>query len=155
VTHFGITVLLHRNLFFKKDNLRPWYLFIFPVTRSAKLIWYGAWVYRSISLQRPKVGGFLPSRYATSSRKGEPSDRTLMTRIIHMPQILFSGTHSMFRRDPRGFMRYSCGTHIRWDPHILVCRAHNSIMGFMVKNLCFLILQAEKTLVTIFKIMYF
>jgi hypothetical protein len=50
------------------------------------------------------------------------------------------GTHSMFRWDPRGFMRYSCGTHIRWDPHILVCGVHNSIVGFMVKNSCFLIL---------------
>jgi hypothetical protein len=40
------------------------------------------------------------------------------------PHILFmrdpvclGGTHV---RDPCGFECYSCGTHIRWDPHILV-----------------------------------
>jgi hypothetical protein len=27
-----------------------------------------------------------------------------------------------------------------WDPHILVCEAHNSIVGFMVKIVYFLIL---------------
>jgi hypothetical protein len=40
----------------------------------------------------------------------------------------------MFRWDLRGFVRYSCG-----GPQILVCGAHNSIVGLMVKNLCFLI----------------
>jgi hypothetical protein len=29
--------------------------------------------------------------------------------------------------------------YIMQNPHILVCGAHNSIVGFMVKNLCFLI----------------
>jgi hypothetical protein len=33
------------------------------------------------------------------------------------PTICLGGTHV---RDPHGFMRYSYGTHIRWDPHIFV-----------------------------------
>jgi hypothetical protein len=38
-------------------------------------------------------------------------------------------------QDPRGFMRYSCGTHIKCDPHVVVRVAHGSIVGFMVKIL--------------------
>jgi hypothetical protein len=58
-------------------------------------------------------------------------------------------------RNPCGFMRYSYRTHIRYvGSHIFVCEIYNSIVIFMIKNLCFLTMQAEKTLTTILKIMY-
>jgi hypothetical protein len=38
-----------------------------------------------------------------------------LTKAVHAgPTVCLGGTHM---RDQHGFMRYSYGTHIRWDPH--------------------------------------
>jgi hypothetical protein len=81
-------------------------------------------------LTRPKVGGFLPSRYATSSRwaagsRINGSDHPQATNTIHVgPTLCLGGTHVRY---PRGFMRYSWGTtsggtHTFWSvgPTILL-----------------------------------
>jgi hypothetical protein len=54
----------------------------------------------------------------------DSSDHPHTTNTVHV------GTHNIFRWDPRGFMRYSRGAHIRWDPHISVCGAHNSVKWY-------------------------
>jgi hypothetical protein len=64
----------------------------------------------------------------------------------------------MFRWDPLAGPTWIHEIFV-WDPHLVGPThfglwAHNSIVGFMIKNLCFLILQAKKILTTICKIMY-
>jgi hypothetical protein len=68
-------------------------------------------------LRRPRGGGNFcpyiePRRQQNESR--QISRRWLESSTDH--KYCSCGTHNMFRWDPRGFMRYFCGTHIRWDP---------------------------------------
>jgi hypothetical protein len=92
-------------------------------------IWVLQVVKLSTNLYRPKTGG----NFAPPLRHIIKKSTVVGSRVdgSDHPQILFMrdpvrlcGTHM---RDQCGFKWYSCGTHIRWDPHILVCGTHNSI----------------------------
>jgi hypothetical protein len=86
------------------------------------------------SLQDLKWGDFplplchiIEKTWAVGSRI-DGSDNPHATNTVHVgPTVCLGGTHVD-------------SWDIRVAPHILVRGAHNSIMGFMVKNLCFLIL---------------
>jgi hypothetical protein len=104
-----------------------------PDNKRTKLaIYIRTYIQKHLSLQDVKGGAiFAPtlSHVINKTRvvgsRVDGSNRPQTTNTIHVgPTICLGGTHV---RDPCGFMRYSCGTHIRWDPHILVCGAHNSI----------------------------
>jgi hypothetical protein len=88
---------------------------------------------------RPKRGAiFAPTLSHIINKTGavgsrvDGSDYPQTKNIVHAgPTICLGGTHV---RDPHGFMRYSRETHIRWDTHILICGAHNSISNFAKNN---------------------
>jgi hypothetical protein len=63
------------------------------------------------------------------------------------PTISLGGTHV---RDPHGFTRYLYEPTVGGTHTFLVFGTHNSIVGSMIKNLCFLIPLVEKTLTIIF-----